>query len=503
MNLQPVIGLETHVQLKTKSKMFSSPSNDSEHSPPNENISAICLGHPGVLPTPNEQAIRWGILLGLALNGTIAEETKFDRKHYFYPDLPKGYQISQFDQPVMSNGSLTFLVPGEDTTTTIRLERLHLEEDAAKNIHGEDGKTYVDYNRGGSPLCEIVTHPDFRTAAQAKAYLQELRLIVRTLDVSDGDMEKGQLRCDVNISLREVDENGNPINEILHPKTEIKNVNSFKTVERAIEYEIQRQTQLWEMGTPPSETTTRGWDDAKQKTIEHRTKEGAADYRYFPEPDIPPMNLKELTDEIKRQIPELPAAKRLRFKEEYGFKINDIRQMIDSPALAGFVENSMSELGAWLEAHPDITSEDVPKQQAKLAKLFAGWLLNKLSGLLMERKIDIQIMKITPENFAEFIVLLADGKITGPAGLKVLNRMLDDGSDPSHAVEELGASRMDDSSALQIIVEAVIIENPDEVSRYQNGETKLLQFLVGQVMKETKGNADPQTTARLIVDSLG
>ncbi|MFH1767136.1 MAG: Asp-tRNA(Asn)/Glu-tRNA(Gln) amidotransferase subunit GatB [Patescibacteria group bacterium] len=503
MNLQPVIGLETHVQLKTKSKMFSPADNHSEHAAPNTNISAICLGHPGVLPVPNQEAVRFAILLSLALKGDIAKESKFDRKHYFYPDLPKGYQISQFDQPIMQGGSLTFVVPGEKESTTIHLERLHLEEDAAKNIHGEDGRTYVDFNRAGSPLCEIVTKPDFRSAAAAKSYLHELRLLVRTLGISDGDMEKGQLRCDVNISLREVDKNGEPLSDLLHPKTEIKNVNSFKAVERAIEHEIQRQTKLWEMDTPPAATTTRGWDENKQRTVDQRTKEDSADYRYFPEPDIPPMNLQELTEEMSRQIPELPAAKRIRFAEEYGFKAGDVEQMIESPALAGFVEAAMSELGAWLEASPEIEADEMEEKRAKLAKLFAGWLLSKLLGVLAERKIGFEIMKINPENFAEFIILIAEGKITGASGLKVLNLMLDDGIDPSQAVEELGASKVDDIAALQELVNGIILDHPTEVERYKNGEKKLLPFFLGLVMKETQGTADPQTTARIIADTIG
>lgn len=502
MNLQPVIGLETHVQLKTKTKLFCGCSAHDEGAAPNKNVCPICLGHPGVLPVPNEQAVHWAILIGLALNGKIAGHSKFDRKNYFYPDLPKGYQISQFDLPVMSEGDLTMDVLGEDDPVTIGIERLHLEEDAAKNIHGEDGKTYVDFNRGGTPLCEIVTKPHFTTAAQAKAYLQEMRLIVRTLEVSDGDMEKGQLRCDVNISLREVDENGKPLYLNLNPKTEIKNVNSFKAVGRAIDYEIKRQTKLWEEGSPPSITTTRGWDDAKQKTTDQRSKEDSADYRYFPEPDIPPMYLTDLADEIKQTLPELPRAKRARFIEEYKIKAEDAKQMIDDPVLANFVEHSLSELGAWLQARPDIDPDEVEVERKKLMKLFSGWLLNKLMGLLIERKIDISTMKISPENFAEFITLLADRKLTGPSGLKVLGKMLDDGSDPSHAMEELGAKRIDDADALFSVIDAIIEKNPDEVERYKNGEEKLRQWFIGQIMRETRGNADPDIAGKLLSERL-
>lgn len=503
MKLQPVIGLETHVQLKTNSKMFSSPSAHAEGAVPNTNISAIDLGHPGVLPVPNKRAVEWAILLGLCLNGEITPKSKFDRKHYFYPDLPKAYQISQFDLPVMQNGWLELDVPEEELPVRIGIERLHLEEDAAKNIHGEDGKTYVDFNRAGAPLCEIVTHPHFTTAAQTKAYLQELRLIVRTLGISDGDMEKGQLRCDVNISLREVDENGTPVSQALNPKTEIKNVNSFKAVERAIEYEIKRQTRLWEQGEIPQITTTRGWNDAKQATEEQRSKEESADYRYFPEPDIPPMDLAEMRDEIARSIPELPSAKRERFAKEYGLKPDDVKQIIDDPELANFAEQALSELGAWLNAQPDIDPEEVEKERRKMMKLFTGWLLNKLAGLLAERKISVRTMKVSPENFAEFIALLAEGKLTGPNGLKVLDRMLDDGSDPSHAAAELGAKRIDDADALTSVITSIIENNPDEVERYRNGEKKLLQWFIGQIMKETRGNADPGVAQGMLEDLLG
>jgi len=502
MNLQPIIGLETHVQLKTNTKMFCACSARGQDDKPNTHVCPVCLGHPGVLPIPNEQAIRWAILVGLALRGTIATRSKFDRKNYFYPDLPKSYQISQFDLPIMSEGEVSIEIPGEKRPTIIRLERLHLEEDAAKNIHGDDGKTYVDFNRGGTPLCEIVTLPDIHSAEEAKAYTQELRLLVRSLRVSNGDMEKGQLRCDVNISMREVDDNGEPLDTILHPKTEIKNVNSFKAIGRVIEYEIQRQTKLWEMGTPPSQTTTRGWNDAKQMTYEQRIKEGFADYRYFPEPDIPPLELKEMTDEIKRTIPELPWDRKKRFAEEYGFKKEDIKQMIDDPALADFTENAMSELASWLKSREDVNEDNVLEARKKLNKLFSSWLLNKLMGLLTERKIDIRTMKVTPENFAEFIVMLAESKVTGTKGLEVLGAMLDSGADPEHVVADLGASRMDDMDALISIVDTVIEENPDEAERFKNGEEKLLQFFLGQIMKVSRGNADPTTSAKILKEQL-
>ncbi|MBT4857136.1 Asp-tRNA(Asn)/Glu-tRNA(Gln) amidotransferase subunit GatB [Candidatus Uhrbacteria bacterium] len=495
MKLEVIIGLETHIQLKTKSKLFCGCSNH-ESNTPNANVCPVCVGHPGTLPVPNEQAVRWAVLLGLALGGEITPHSKFDRKHYFYPDLPKAYQISQFDLPIMHDGSIDLDVPGEDKPVTIRIERLHLEEDAAKNIHGDDGKSYVDFNRGGTPLCEIVSRPDISSAAQAKAYMQELRIIARTLGVSDGNMEKGHLRCDVNISLRPEGE------EVLYTKTEIKNVNSFKAVERVIEYEIKRQTHLWEAGNPPSVLTTRGWNDAKQITEEQRVKEDAADYRYFPEPDIPPMDLRDMATDAKRRLPELPRAKRKRFVEEYGFKIGDVRMMVDDPKLAEFTEQAMSELAAWLTAKPELDDENILEYRKKLAKLTAGWLLNKLMGLLGERKGDIRTMKVNPENFAEFITMIADGKLTGRRGLEVLGKMLETGGDPSNIVEDLGAQRLDDVTALATIVETVIEENSSEVERYRGGETKLIKFFVGQVMKASRGNADPQTSEKILKDKL-
>lgn len=501
MRLEAIIGLETHVQLKTKTKLFCRCNNESENALPNTNICVICTGQPGVLPVPNKKAIRFSVMTGLALNGEIADYSKFDRKHYFYPDLPKAYQISQYDLPIMENGYLDLEVEGENKR--VGIERLHLEEDAAKNIHGADGKTFVDFNRGGTPLCEIVTKPDLRSAKEARVYLQELRAIVRALRVSDADMEKGHLRCDVNISLREIDEDGKAIKDELSPKTEIKNVNSFKAVERAIEFEIKRQTDLWKKGEAPSVTTTRGWDDAKQKTVEQRTKEGEADYRYFPEPDIPPMKLAEMTKEIEARLPELPQAKRIRFINEYGFKVEDTKLIVDNIDLANFTENAMSELGAWLNAQPEIKPEEVERKRKELVKLFSGWLLNKLGGLLIERKIDVRTMKISAENFAEFILLLAKGDLTGPKGMEVLQLMLDSGKDPSHIMEEIGAKRVDDTDALSGILNSIFEENKDEYERLMNGEKKLIQFFVGLMMKETRGNADPEKVIQLIKERLG
>jgi aspartyl-tRNA(Asn)/glutamyl-tRNA(Gln) amidotransferase subunit B len=500
MRLEPIIGLETHVQLKTKTKLFCGCDNASDNAQPNTNICSICTGQPGVLPVPNEQAIKYAVMLSLALNGKIAHYSKFDRKHYFYPDLPKAYQISQYDLPVMQEGFLKFEVEGREVK--IRIERLHLEEDAAKNIHGADGKTYVDYNRGGTPLCEIVTGPDIRSSAEAKKYLQEMRAIVRALGVSDADMEKGHLRCDVNISLREIGENGKPIKDYLSPKTEIKNVNSFRAVERAIEFEIERQTKLWEAGNPPSITTTRGWDDDSQQTTEQRTKEGEADYRYFPEPDIPPMILTELASELSRRLPELPRNKVARFISEYEIKRDDAELIAADLDLANFTEHVLSELEAWLKAQPNIDADQATTKRKEMTKVTISWLLNKLGGLLIERKIGIKSMKISPENFAELMIMIEKAEVTGTKAFEILGIMLESGEDPSHIADDIGAKRVDDSDALTAILNKVIEDNPGEYERFKSGDTKLVQFFIGQMMRETRGNADPQVVTRMLNDRL-
>lgn len=490
MRLQPVIGLETHVELSTKTKMFCGCNAHDEGALPNTHVCPVCTGHPGTLPVPNAAALRYAVLLGLALNGTITEHSKFDRKHYFYPDLPKAYQISQFDLPVMQHGELVIDVP-EEGSVRIGIERMHLEEDSAKNIHGDDGKTYVDFNRSSVPLCEIVTKPDFRNSAQAKAYVQEMRLLVRTLGISEGDLERGHLRCDVNVSLREVDENGLPVGP-MNPKTEIKNINSFRAIERAIDYEIARQTALWEAGTPPMITTTRGWNDATQTTDAQRTKEDSADYRYFPEPDIPPLDLREFVVEIKRNLPELPRAKRARFVEEYGFKPDVAKQIVDDAALAAFTEATISELRAELG----------PSTTVDLAKLVSGWILTKFGSVLANEGHAIADAKTTPERFAEFLALIANGKLTAQKGLEVLSQMEFRNLEVSEAMEVVGALSINDSSVIDTIVAEALEKNAAEVARYKNGEEKLFPFLLGQVMKAAKGNADPGAATEALKKAL-
>lgn len=498
--LIPIIGLEIHIQPKTKTKMFCACAVHDETAAPNTHVCPICLGHPGVLPVPNGEAVRKAITIGLALGCRVNHHSKFDRKNYFYPDLPKAYQISQFDLPVVEKGSVEVEVPGEDPVT-IGITRAHLEEDAAKNTHDKSGNTFVDFNRGGTPLIEIVTEPDFRRASHAKAFLQELRRLARFLDVSDADMEKGHMRCDANISLRQIDENGAIIGETFNPKTEIKNLNSFKHVERAIEYEIRRQTRLWQEGTPPMVSTTRGWNEGRARTEQQRTKEAADDYRYFPEPDIPPLALADLEETLRAVLPEFPKVKRQRFVEEYGLKQAIAAQICDDPAWANFAEATFSEVLAWLNGQPefDDLEESVQLQErARAIKLAANWMLTKLTGLLAARGSDLRIMKVTPENFAELIGLLLSKQISTTAAATVLEQMLETGDDPSHLMEEAQLGRMDDEEALGAVIDRVIAAWPEEVARYQAGETKLLQFFIGMIMKETEGTADAGMTRNML-----
>lgn len=486
MELVPVIGLETHIQLKTASKLFCRCISGAEDAA-NAHTCPICLGHPGTLPQLNAEALRFSLLLSLALQGTLATHSKFDRKHYLYPDLPKGYQISQFDKPIMEHGTL-LLEDDQGTPFSIRIERLHLEEDAGKNIHDPSGVTYVDFSRGGTPLCEIVTKPDFTSASQAKHYLQELRLIVRTLGVSDGDMERGHLRCDVNISLREKLPGGflGP----LMPKTEVKNINSFRAVERAILFEIERQTRLWEAGTPPEITTTRSWNDETGETDLRREKESSADYRYFPEPDIPPLELSALINALQGLLPELPREKRLRFTRELGMKPQDAAALVERIELARLVDATL----------PFLANAPVSLQE-KLSSLLPSWTLSKLLSILDEEKISLEQSKLTPERFTHLLTALAEQRITPAKGKEALHRLVISDDTYEAAVLAVGAG-VTDSDTLERTVDEVLGEHPQELERYRAGETKLLAFFLGQVMKKTEGNANAAETKALLLGKL-
>ena len=500
----PVIGLEIHVQLKTKSKMFCGCSNQGEYEPPNTAICPICTGHPGTLPVLNKEALLFGLRAAKALNCKIPNQAKFDRKNYFYPDLPKGYQISMYDMPIGTEGFLEFEVIGakksERDRARIEIERVHLEEDAAKNLHAPDGSsTLVDFNRAGSPLIEIVTKPDLRTPNEAKIFLQELRAIMRAIRVSDADMEKGHLRCDANISIRRCNDDGSVIDLTLNPKVEVKNINSFKSVERALLYEIQRQTKLYESGDVLKYDATRGWNDARGSTEEQRTKEGSADYRYFPEPDIPPLDLASLRDEVP--VFELPAARRLRFVEEFGFPPADARIMVDDHDLADYAEEVVSELKEWLAALPeaDGTADEIyEKHKAKLARTVSGWLLSKLGGLMSEHHVSMKNLKIDPENFAEFITLVYGNKLSSAAAMTVLTDMLLLGKDPSQIMEDRNLGQVEDADALTPVVERVMAHNPNIVAEIKDGKLQALKVLLGIVMKETEGRANPQLAEKML-----
>lgn len=490
---EAIIGLEIHIQLATKSKMFCG-SDNKDTLEPNVNVCPICCGHPGTLPVVNQEAIQMALKMALALNCIINKQTKFDRKHYFYPDVPKGYQISQYDLPLAVNGSL-MVYPDGINGTTIRIHRLHMEEDAAKNIHTADG-TLVDFNRAGTPLIEIVTEPDFRSPEEAKLFLQELQLIARYLGISLADMEKGHLRCDANISLRPVGD------DALYPKTEIKNLNSFRSVERALQYEIERQAKLWNDQEAPEKLETRGWNEKKQETVLQRVKEAEADYRYFPEPDIPPLKFtqKEI-NKIKQALPELPHNRRERFKEDYLLSYYDAKIITDNKLIADFFEQTISELKAWLDSldTTEGSDEEIWRQNGeKLCRTAKNWLASEIFGLLARKNQEFKDLKITPENFAEFITLIYENKINSAAAKKILLIMFEQGSDPSQVMEENKLEQVQDNDAISKACEEAIKSNKTSADDYQKGKKQALMFLVGQVMKKTKGKANPQ----MIIDIL-
>ncbi|PIR94184.1 Asp-tRNA(Asn)/Glu-tRNA(Gln) amidotransferase subunit GatB [Candidatus Falkowbacteria bacterium CG10_big_fil_rev_8_21_14_0_10_39_11] len=504
MKYEVLIGLEFHVQMKTKSKMFCSCANEADHTKPNTNICPICLGHPGTLPTVNKKAIKMSQLASLALGCKLNSYIKFDRKNYFYPDLPKGYQISQFDKPVAEHGELIInAVATDGLTGSLELEnelkrigitRLHIEEDSAKSIHTKDKEaSLIDYNRGGAPLIEIVTDPDFSTPLEAKTFAQEIQLLMRHLDISDADMEKGHLRCDANISLRPKGET------ILYPKTEIKNINSFRSLEKALEFEIKRQKILWEDGKAPKVQETRGYDDHSGETKSQRTKEGFADYRYFPEPDIPPLTFsaKEFSA-LGTELPELPQAKRLRFCHEYTHTGEEAKIITGNIHLANYFEQIISELQAWIS-----TSElDWDKEKNTLIKLATNWLINNLITRLDEKNISFDDNKISAENFAEFITLLHQKKLGSTNAVKVLDIMIDNGADPSNVLRDYGLEQVDNDDEIKKIIDTVITTFPDQIAEYQAGKETIIKFLLGQVMRESQGKADPEKAENLLIEKL-
>lgn len=470
-----VIGLEVHAQLKTKSKIFAPDKNEFGQEP-NTLTSPITLGMPGVLPVLNKECVNMGILTGLALNCEIPSRCKFDRKQYFYPDLPKGYQISQYDEPICVNGHI------EIDGKRIGITRAHLEEDAGKLVHaganGIAGSTYslVDLNRAGTPLLEIVSEPDMRSSEEAKNYMEELRNIVRYIGVCDGNLEEGSMRCDANISIMPKG------SKEFGTRAEIKNVNSFAALQRAIEYEIERQIEIVEEGGEVVQET-RLWDDASRETRSMRGKEDAHDYRYFPEPDLMPLEIsREWVEGIRAKMPELPNQKRKRY-QEIGLSEYDASVIVEQMGLALFFDKVL-ELGA----NP---------------KTAVNFIMGEITAYLKEEHIEITDTKLTPDNLAELISLIEKGTISNNIGKQIIIEMMKDGTKASVIVEKKGLSQISDEGAIKELVQKVVDAHPNEVEAYKNGKTNLLGFFVGQVMKETKGRANPKTVNQLIKEIIG
>lgn len=506
--------MEVHVELKTASKMFCSCNNNPDEPEPNRSICEVCTAQPGTLPVPNKKAIAWTAKIGKALKCTIRDYSKFDRKHYFYPDLPKGYQISQYDEPIAEHGSITLTFPLEKNdrdSVKIGITRAHLEEDTAKLLHDTDGNTLIDFNRAGTPLVEIVTNPDFQSAAEAKMYCQELRTLMRALDVSDANMEKGHMRCEANVSVQEagtfdiVDGIVKPrAGHTLNAKVELKNLNSFKAVERGIQYEIERQIGLIQKGESWIQQT-RGWNDDKGETYLQRKKENAEEYRYFPEPDIPPFHPLRISGRIS--LPELPQAKRARFHEEYGLSYADARMLTDDKHWANFTEAVMSEVFAWLHALPEIkgdSDEIVAQKRTKVARLAGGWITSKLAGILKEKHMHISDVAFSPENFGELLTLIYTDRVNATNAYKILLIMtgLDTDTDPTHILEEKGWGKVSDEGALGKVVDEVIQSYPDQVTQFKNGKEPIIKFLIGMCMKATEGSADPAVLEKLLREKL-
>jgi len=474
MGYETVVGLEVHAELSTNTKIFCNCSTEFG-APPNTHTCPICLGHPGVLPVVNRQAVEFAIKAALALNCEISMETKFDRKNYFYPDLPKAYQISQFDKPVGKNGWIDIEVNGEQKR--IRINRLHLEEDAGKLTHLENGEgTLVDFNRVGVPLIEIVSEADMRSPEEARAYLEKLKSIIQYTGVSDVKMEEGSLRCDANISLRPFGQ------EEFGTKTELKNMNSFRGVQRALEYEEVRQAKLLDEGGKITQETLR-WNEEKGITISMRGKEEAHDYRYFPDPDLVDMIIdEEWIERIKADLPELPHMRKERYMSEYGLPAYDADVLTSAKALADFFEATLA--------------------YTKDAKAVSNWIMGELMKYLNEAGLEISESKVTPQMLGELIQLVEKDTISIKIGKTVFRDMLETGKAPKAIVEEKGLVQITDEGAIAAIVDQVIANNSQSVEDFKNGKGKAVGFLVGQVMKESKGKANPGMVNKLLIERL-
>jgi len=483
-----VIGLEVHSQLLTASKMFCRCPANYANAAPNTHCCPICMGFPGMMPVINRKAVEYTIMTALALNCEIPDFSKFDRKNYFYPDLPKGYQISQYDIPLSRNGYVTFTHDGQEKR--VGITRVHLEEDTGRLLHvneGGDPHTLVDLNRSGVPLMEIVSEPDMRSPEEARLYMEKLRSILIYLGVSSGKMEEAALRCDANISVRPRGQSAFGV------KTEIKNMNSFRAVERALAYEAVRQVEELRAGRRIVQAT-RGWVEERGVTVLQRVKENSDDYRYFPEPDLPPLVVSRAwVDEIRARMPELPDAKRARFVADYGLSAYDAEQLTAERALADYFENTL-KIGQ--------PYADSAAMQTR-AKAVANWTLGDLRALLNADARDITASPITPQGLADLLTLVERGAISGKQAKDVLEKAYASGAQPAEVVKREGVSQISDTGELDGIVAEVIAANPKPVEDYRAGKTSALQFLVGQVMKRTKGRAKPDSVMPIIERQLG
>jgi aspartyl-tRNA(Asn)/glutamyl-tRNA(Gln) amidotransferase subunit B len=471
---ETVVGLEVHVELHTKSKIFCGCST-SFGAPPNTHTCPICLGHPGVLPVLNRQALEYAMKAAMALNCQIADVSKFDRKNYFYPDSPKAYQISQYDKPIGEHGWIDIEVNGQ--TKRIGITRLHLEEDAGKLTHVDGGfASLVDFNRVGTPLVEIVSEPDIRTPEEAKAYLEKLKAIMLYCEVSDVKMEEGSLRCDANISLRPLGQ------EQFGTRAELKNMNSFRGVQRGLEYEQMRQADVLDSGGKVVQETRR-WDEAQGKTFSMRSKEEAHDYRYFPDPDLVRMHIDaEWKERVRASIPELPDARKARYTSEFGLSSYDAEVITSSKKLADFFEESLGY------------TQD--------AKAVANWIMGDLLGYLNANALELEGVKITGQGLGEMIGLMEKGTISSKIAKTVFKEMLESGKRPQQIVEEQGLVQISDEGAIAEVVSRIVEANPQSVEDFKAGKEKAIGFLVGQVMKETKGKANPALVNKLLLERL-
>lgn len=479
MEYEVIIGLEVHAQLNTETKIFSK-SPTKFGASPNTQVATVCYALPGTLPVLNEAALEKAVQAGLALGSEIALFTKFDRKNYFYPDLPKGYQISQFDKPICVGGKISFYEKGKDSPTVINLTRIHLEEDAGKLIHSADPSiqaSYVDLNRAGTPLIEIVSEPEMRSSDQAYLYLNTLKNILRYINVSDCNMEEGSLRCDANVSVRLKGE------KEFRTRVEIKNLNSFKAVKSAIEYETEWQIDQYSRGLTFVQQT-KLWDASLMKTVQMRTKEMAHDYRYFPDPDLPPVRIeKEYIENLRKGLPELPQAKKDRFESQLGLPKYDAEVLSSEREIADYFEKALSVSGD--------------------AKKTSNWVKDEILGIVNRENISITEFVIDPERIGELILLINKGEISGKIAKTVFEAMLEEKKSPSQIVREKGLTVVRDDKELDKIADKVIMDNPDAVDGWKKGRDRVLGSLVGAVMKETKGKADPKLVNELLLKKLG